>query len=109
MVGDSGLTTVDWSWAVDHVLDQSQLSVSAAVSELAKELGSGDIILLHDAGGGSDPQRNRAIRVLAELLPRLRGAGFELTTVSDLLSQSTAEVRADPRPWFWQSGFSCPA
>jgi hypothetical protein len=47
------------------------------------------------------------MRIVQALLPLLRQRGYELVTVSELLAAGR-QVDANPRPWFWQDGFSCP-
>jgi cellulose synthase/poly-beta-1,6-N-acetylglucosamine synthase-like glycosyltransferase/peptidoglycan/xylan/chitin deacetylase (PgdA/CDA1 family)/spore germination protein YaaH len=48
----------------------------------------GQIVLLHDAGG----DRNQTVKALPLLIDQLRGLGYELVTVSNLMERSRDEV-----------------
>jgi peptidoglycan/xylan/chitin deacetylase (PgdA/CDA1 family) len=99
-----GLATIHWSLPLDHFIDGRAAQDSAdAILDLIQP---GDIILAHDASDGSI-DRDAAVRTLRILLPELRDRGFDVVTVSELMTMGRP-VRAEPRPWFWQSGFSCP-
>jgi peptidoglycan/xylan/chitin deacetylase (PgdA/CDA1 family) len=100
-----GLRTIHWSVPLDHYALGSD--PSAATTELLRLITPGDIILAHDARAGRI-DRGATIDTLGLLLPALAQRGYRVTTVSDLYARGTG-VRATPRPWFWQSGFSCPA
>jgi peptidoglycan-N-acetylglucosamine deacetylase len=101
-----GLKPIHWSIPLDHYVDGLGLDPKEAAARLLADIRPGDIILAHDAAdGGID--RGRAMATLRILMPALQRRGIEVTTVSDLLTRGTA-VRASPRIWFWQSGFSCP-
>jgi peptidoglycan-N-acetylglucosamine deacetylase len=50
--------------------------------------GKGNILLLHDGGG----DRSRTVEALPEIIDALRGAGYQITSVSDLLGQTRAQV-----------------
>lgn len=104
---EAGMTPIHWSVAIDPQLGERDLEPEDAASAIAGEIQAGDILLAHDAGAGAGPERARAMRTLRYLLPLLRAQSFEVTTVGDLLASGSA-VRADPRPWIWQSGFTCP-
>lgn len=100
-----GLTPVHWSIPLDHYVDELALDPTQAAAQLLDDIRPGDIILAHDArDGGFD--RSAAMTVLHLLLPALDRRGIEVTTVSELLHDG-APVRATPRLWFWQEGFSC--
>jgi peptidoglycan/xylan/chitin deacetylase (PgdA/CDA1 family) len=101
----TGMTPIHWSVAIDHYVGELDLAPEDAATTIAGEIRPGDILLAHDTGPGIE--RDRAMETLHLLLPLLRARGFEVTTVSDLLT-SGVPVRADPRPWVWQSGFTCP-
>jgi peptidoglycan/xylan/chitin deacetylase (PgdA/CDA1 family) len=101
----TGLRTVLWSIPLDHYALGSD--PSAATTELLRLITPGDIILAHDARAGRI-DRGATIDTLRLLLPALAQQGYRVTTVSDLFARGTG-VRAAPRPWFWQAGFSCPA
>jgi peptidoglycan/xylan/chitin deacetylase (PgdA/CDA1 family) len=101
-----GLTPVHWSIPLDHYVDGLALDPTQAAAQLLGDIRPGDIILAHDArDGGID--RSAAMATLRILLPALDRRGIDVTTVSELLSQGVP-VRATPRLWFWQDGFSCP-
>ena len=101
-----GMRSVHWSIPLDYYVDPLGLGPRDAADRLISDIRPGDIILAHDArDGGTD--RDLAIATLRLLLPALERRGFEVTTVSDLLGQGDA-VRAEPRTWFWQTGFTCP-
>ncbi len=106
----AGLTSVQWSIPLDHYVGGLGLAPREAAAALVGDLQPGDIILAHDAhllpqdGGAA---RTAAMATLQLLIPALKAKGFEVTTVSDLLGTGTP-VKAEPRPWFWQTGFNCP-
>jgi peptidoglycan/xylan/chitin deacetylase (PgdA/CDA1 family) len=105
-----GLRPIHWSIAVDHLVGGLGLSPGEAARRLLAEARPGDIVLLHDAPlGADDPHdpRRAALRALALALPALQRAGYRFVTVSELLRRGEP-VHAEPRPWFWQDGFSCP-
>lgn len=104
-VQKSGLTAVHWSLAVDHVVAQDRIAAEALGRRLVEQVRPGDILLAHDAEGA---WRGVALDALAYAVPELRRRGYAITTVSDLLREGAA-VEANARPWFWQSGFTCPA
>ena len=101
----AGMTAVLWSIAIDRYVGGLGLSPREAAAKMADEIEAGDIVLAHDSGVGAE--RERAMDALRFLLPLLHTRGFEVTTVGDLLPDGTP-VRADPRTWVWQSGFTCP-
>ena len=98
------LLPIHWSLPLDHYIDGR--SPAEAANALLGLIKPGDIILAHDASAGSI-DRDAAMRTLQILLPELRDRGFAVVSVGELLTMGTP-VRADPRPWFWQTGFSCP-
>ena len=103
-VQSQGLIPVHWTLALDRWANPTD--PAAAARSIADAIRPGDIVLAHDArDGGID--RESAIRIVQALLPILKQRGYQLVTVSELLAAGTP-VRATPRPWFWQSGFSCP-
>lgn len=106
MVAQLGMTSVHWSIALDHYLGELGLGPRSAAHRLAGDLQGGDIILAHDARDGAIG-REPTVRAIELLLPLLREAGYRVVTVGDLLNIGTS-VRAVPRPWFWQRGFTCP-
>jgi cellulose synthase/poly-beta-1,6-N-acetylglucosamine synthase-like glycosyltransferase/peptidoglycan/xylan/chitin deacetylase (PgdA/CDA1 family)/spore germination protein YaaH len=48
----------------------------------------GNIILMHDGGG----DRSQTLAALPQIIDQLRAAGYEFTSVSDLLNQTRAQV-----------------
>ncbi len=101
-----GLTPVHWSIALDHYVGDTRLTPREVATTIAADIRPGDIILAHDASDGGI-EREHAMAVLRVLLPLLQARGLEVTTAGDLL-RSGKPVSAVPRPWVWQSGFSCP-
>jgi peptidoglycan-N-acetylglucosamine deacetylase len=99
-----GLLTIHWSLPFDHLIDGR--SPEEAADTILDLVEPGDIILAHDANAGSI-DRDAAMRTLHILLPELRARGFAVVSVGELLEMGTP-VRADARPWFWQTGFNCP-
>jgi peptidoglycan/xylan/chitin deacetylase (PgdA/CDA1 family) len=106
MVAQLGMTSVHWTIALDRYLGELGLDPRSAAQRVAADLHGGDIILAHDAGDGGIG-REPTVRSIELLLPLLQDAGYRVVTVGDLLAMGTP-VRAIPRPWFWQSGFTCP-
>ena len=102
----SGLTPIHWSLPLDGYLGGDGLDAADAADAIARDVRPGDIVLAHDA---RDRALTRAstVETLRLLLPELVARGFQVVTVSRLLELGTS-VRAEPRPWFWQSGFNCP-
>ena len=101
----SGLTPIHWTLALDRWANTAD--PAAAARSIADVIKPGYIVLAHDARDGGIG-RESAMRIVQALLPILKQRGSQLVTVSELLAAGTP-VRAAPRPWFWQSGFSCPA
>lgn len=109
-VVEKGLRPIHWSLALDHYVGGMGLTPEEAAVQLLRDVRPGDIILAHDARIGprdEGEQRASALASLRLLLPALEERGMEVTTVSELLTRGTPVV-AQPRPWFWQSGFTCP-
>jgi peptidoglycan/xylan/chitin deacetylase (PgdA/CDA1 family) len=102
-----GMTTIHWSIPLDHYVDLPGSSPQEAAAGFLADLRPGDIVLAHDARDGGIG-RAAAVATLRLVLPILRRRGFDVTTVGSLLEEGPM-IRAEPRPWFWQSGFSCPA
>jgi glycosyltransferase involved in cell wall biosynthesis/peptidoglycan/xylan/chitin deacetylase (PgdA/CDA1 family) len=71
----AGYLTVLWSLDSDDCRTDSADQVAAAVSPDAVE--SGDIVLLHEG-------QSWTLQALPPILERLRGAGFELVTISEM-------------------------
>lgn len=100
-----GLLPIHWSVALDHYVFGLGMDPPEAARAILNDLAPGDILLAHDANDGGI-KRDEAVSTLELLLPALQEAGYELVSVGQLL-QSGHPVRAVPRPWFWQQGFSC--
>ena len=81
-----GMTSVDWS--VDP-RDWARPGVSAIVSNIMHNTGTGSIILEHDGGGN----RAETVTALSIVLPRLLDAGYRFVTPSAL-----PPVRVQSRP-----------
>ncbi len=77
----TGHLTVGWDVCVERYLSL-HADDATAVAETVKRAKPGSILLAHDGG---DPDRERTVAVLPALLEGLRGKGFELVTVTDLL------------------------
>lgn len=102
-----GMVSVHWSIPLDHYVNGLGLSPADAARALVADIRPGDIVLAHDARDGGIG-REAAMTTLRLLLPALRDRGFQVTTVGDLLATGNV-VRARPRPWFWERGFTCPS
>lgn len=100
-----GLTAIHWSIPLDHYVGDLALDPTQAATQLLNDIRPGDIILAHDAYAGSI-DRSAAMATLRILLPALNRRGIDVTTVGQLL-KAGLPVRATPRIWFWQDGFSC--
>jgi len=62
--------------------------------------GAGNVVLLHDSGG----DRSQTVQALPDLIKKLRAAGFELVTVSELMGKSRDEVMPPvPSNIWWQT------
>jgi len=100
-----GLQPIHWSVPLEYYLGLG-LEPDEAAQALLRDIRPGDIILAHDARDGGI-SRASTVSTLQRLLPALARRGIRVTTVSDLLSAGLP-VFAQPRTWFWQSGFQCP-
>jgi peptidoglycan/xylan/chitin deacetylase (PgdA/CDA1 family) len=105
MVARLGMMSVHWTIALDRYLGELALDPRSAALRIAEDLHVGDIILAHDARDGGIG-REPTTRAIELLLPLLRSDGYRVVTVGELLDMGKP-VRAVPRPWFWQSGFTC--
>jgi peptidoglycan-N-acetylglucosamine deacetylase len=110
VVRSYGLLPVHWSLAFDHYVGGMGLTPAAAAARVAADSSPGDIVLIHDAhilardGGGGRPA---AMAALPLYLAALHARGLRGVSVSSLLATGRA-VLARPKPWFWQTGLSCP-
>lgn len=87
---EAGYTTVaeridPRDWAVDA-------TAAAIVGEVENDVGSGSVILLHDAGG----KRDATLAALPQIIDRLRAKGFRFGTISELVGKSRADVMPTP-------------
>jgi peptidoglycan/xylan/chitin deacetylase (PgdA/CDA1 family) len=103
----AGFVPIGWSVPLDHYIEGLGLSPHAAATTIARTVKPGDIVLAHDADDG-EIDRHAAMETIELLLPLLRERGISVVSVGTLLDDGSP-VLATPRPWFWQSGFSCPA
>ena len=76
--------TVGWSVEAE---DWAEPPADEIVDRLLAELHPGAIILLHDGWppGEGPASRRTTVEALKRLLPELRGRGYELVTVTQLL------------------------
>lgn len=79
-VRSTGHLTVGWDVCVEKYL--SRYDNEGAVTMALDRVTPGSIVLAHDGG---DPDRERTVQVLPALLRGLRGKGFEVVTVTELL------------------------
>lgn len=75
-----GLDTVLWDVDTDDW--QSATTVDSILANVKATAGNGSIILMHDGG---DQPRTKTLELLPRLVDLLRGEGYELVTVSELL------------------------
>ncbi len=85
LLGDLGMPVIQWSLTADENARGDRIVEVA--KDLAARIRPGGILLLHANGV---PKGTAAI--LAELLPRLRQAGYRLVTVSELLQMGPPVV-----------------
>jgi peptidoglycan/xylan/chitin deacetylase (PgdA/CDA1 family) len=79
-------------WSIDP--KDTRADMPRIVSVVLERAAPGAIVLLHDGG----ERRPRTLAACAELMPALRQAGFELTTVSELLGwPGDASARLSPQ------------
>jgi peptidoglycan/xylan/chitin deacetylase (PgdA/CDA1 family) len=84
--GELGMTTVLWS--VDSG-DTSGLAAEEIAARLIAQASPGAIVLLHDGG----ELRKRTLDAVGLAVPKLIELGFELVTVTELLSTTEASSR----------------
>jgi cellulose synthase/poly-beta-1,6-N-acetylglucosamine synthase-like glycosyltransferase/peptidoglycan/xylan/chitin deacetylase (PgdA/CDA1 family)/spore germination protein YaaH len=73
-------------WRIDG--NKPQRPAKEIAEDVLRQADKGNIVLLHDGGG----EREQTVEALPMIIDGLRAKGFELTTVSDLLGQTRAEV-----------------
>ncbi|MFB0828485.1 polysaccharide deacetylase family protein [Brevibacillus laterosporus] len=78
---EMGYLVVMWSWHQD-TKDWTNPGVQKIVNKVLKNVRNGDIILFHDHGG----DRQQTVDALKIILPELKKRGFEMITVSELIS-----------------------
>lgn len=76
---NAGLKTVMWTYMVP---DYREISTERIVHMVKPKLRNGAIIVLHDGGGN----RSRTVHALPYIIQEAKSRGFELVTLSELLS-----------------------
>ena len=87
---DAGYTTV--AERIDPRDWDAGATAEAIAREVEEDAESGNVILLHDAGG----KREATLAALPQMIDRLRAKGYRFGTISDLVGKSRADVM--PRP-----------
>ena len=82
-----GMRTILWDLSLEHFVDH--VAVAKGVAKLVDQVRPGSIILAHD-GGKSD--RSRTLQALPLLIAQLKARGYRFVTVTQLLSDGTAEA-----------------
>lgn len=78
-VGNAGLLAIQWSFSTGD--PDRNVTATAMARDLIKGVTAGDIIIAHGNGRGW-----HTAEALAIALPKLKAAGFQFVTVSDLLA-----------------------
>jgi len=73
----------DW-----NLRDGNPIPAKEIVDSVLRQAGNGNVILLHDGGG----DRTQTVAALPQIIDALRGKGYELVSVSDLIGKTRAEV-----------------
>jgi len=73
----------DWS-----LRDGKPIPAKEIVDSVLRQVDKGNIILLHDGGG----DRTQTVAALPQIIDALRGRGYQLVSVSDLLGKTRAEI-----------------
>ena len=84
-----GTTSVVVSWTQDSE-DWEQDGVTSIVNHALDAVTNGSIILMHDSGGS----RAQDLDALPQIIEKLRGQGYELVTLAELLA-SDSSIPAD--------------
>jgi peptidoglycan/xylan/chitin deacetylase (PgdA/CDA1 family) len=87
MARAEGMRTILWDVSLEHYVDH--VPVAKGVAKLVDGVRPGSIILAHD-GGKAD--RSRTMQALPLLISLLKARGYRFVTVSQLLSEGTAEA-----------------
>ncbi len=71
---------------------RKEATTEGILAEVIVEIGNGNIILLHDAGG----DRKATVEALPRIIDHLRGAGYRFVTVGKLIGKTRAETMPLP-------------
>ncbi len=84
LVGEMGYQTV-----VGDVYprDPHEPGSRKIVDRVLERVRPGSVIILHDGGNTDHFDRSHTVQAVAEIIPALRGEGYEFVRVSDLLAQ----------------------
>ncbi|GAC1387913.1 MAG: hypothetical protein NVSMB33_17570 [Ktedonobacteraceae bacterium] len=77
-----GLTTIIWN---DEARDWTMPGTNVIVSRILNLADDGAIILLHDGGG----DRSQTVAALPTIITQLRGRGYQLVTVQQLVNDAS--------------------
>ena len=75
--------------------DWSRPGVGAIVRGATPPPGKGGIVLMHDGGGN----RSETVEALKQLIPRLKGRGYQFVRVSDLAGLPVSATEPPPSGW----------
>ncbi len=78
----------DWGEADGSAPPPAAEIVKRVVAQAESKTLGGNIIMMHDGGG----DRSQTVAALPQIIDQLRAAGYQFTSVSDLLGQSRAQV-----------------
>lgn len=87
-VAAAAMRMIGWDVAIDR--DANGRDPRAAARLVLSQIKPGSILLAHDTARGAD----RAIAILARVLPQLRRRGLRVVTVSELLGAASAQWSA---------------
>ncbi len=71
-----------WSWHQDSN-DWKRPGEHKIINHVLNNVRPGDVVLFHDGGG----ERTQTVKALKTIIPALKEEGFELVTVSELISR----------------------
>ncbi|NHN35649.1 polysaccharide deacetylase family protein [Paenibacillus agricola] len=83
LTGEDQLTVVMWSWYQD-TKDWKKPGVDQIVNTVLSNVHNGDIILFHDLQGDC----SQTVAALQQILPELKGQGYQFVTVTDLIART---------------------